>query len=150
MGTPDGRGGYYTITNEWSWDVVLASLPYALGTTAIIFGKHIDKLEADREKGIRTLPVLLGEKASRYAVLGMMALQYLLVLYLVLAGFFTPIMLVVFLSLYPFFKLILPVYRAPNPSACPRSTGPTSGRCGSWRSPFCTTAASVSSLWPVS
>ena len=112
-------GGYYTITNEWSWDVVLASLPYALGTTAIIFGKHIDKLEADREKGIRTLPVLLGEKASRYAVLGMMALQYLFVLYLVLAGFFTPVMLVVFLSLYPFFKLILPVYRAPKPASMP-------------------------------
>lgn len=40
-------GGYYTITGEWSWDVVLAALPYALGTTAVILGKHIDKLEAD-------------------------------------------------------------------------------------------------------
>lgn len=92
-------GGYYTITGEWSVDVVLAGLPYALGTTAIIFGKHIDKLEADREKGIRTLPVLLGEKAARRTVLGMMALQYLLVVYLVLTGFFTPTMLVVLFSL---------------------------------------------------
>jgi 1,4-dihydroxy-2-naphthoate octaprenyltransferase len=91
--------GYYTLTGGWSWYVVLASLPYALGTTAIIFGKHIDKLEAGREKGIRTLPVLLGEKTSRHAVLGMMVLRYLLVLYLVLAGFFTPLMLVGFLSL---------------------------------------------------
>ena len=112
-------GGYYTITGEWSRDVVVASLPYALGTTAIIFGKHIDKLEADKEKGIRTLPVLLGERASRYTVLGMMALQYLLVLYLVLTGFFTPIMLVVFLSLYGFFKLILPVYKGPKPKRMP-------------------------------
>ena len=31
-------GGYYTITGEWNADVVLAGLPYALGTTAIIFG----------------------------------------------------------------------------------------------------------------
>jgi 1,4-dihydroxy-2-naphthoate octaprenyltransferase len=68
-------GGYYTITGEWNTDVVLAGLPYALGTTAIIFGKHIDKLEADREKGIRTLPSLLGEKAARYAVLGTMVLS---------------------------------------------------------------------------
>jgi 1,4-dihydroxy-2-naphthoate octaprenyltransferase len=113
-------GGYYTITGEWSAEVVLAGLPYALGPTAIIFGKHIDKLEADRKKGIRTLPVLLGEKAARYAVLGMMVLQYLLIAYLVLTGFFTPIMLVVFLSLYGFFKLIVPVYRSPRPATMPK------------------------------
>jgi 1,4-dihydroxy-2-naphthoate octaprenyltransferase len=112
-------GGYYTITGEWSWEVVLAGLPYALGTTAIIFGKHIDKLDADREKGIRTLPVLLGEKAARHAVLGMMVLQYLLVAYLVLIGFFAPVMLVVFLSLYGFFKLAVPVYRAERPVEMP-------------------------------
>lgn len=112
-------GGYYTITGEWNTDVVLAGLPYALGTTAIIFGKHIDKLEADREKGIHTLPVLLGEKVSRYAVLGTMVLQYLLVAYLILTGFFTPVMLVVFLSLYGFFKLTLPVYRSPRPASMP-------------------------------
>ena len=113
-------GGYYTITGEWNADVVLAGLPYALGTTAIIFGKHIDKLEADRKRGIHTLPVLLGEKAARYAVLGTMVLQYLLVAYLVLAGFFTPAMLVVFLSLYGFFKLMIPVYRSPRPTTMPR------------------------------
>jgi 1,4-dihydroxy-2-naphthoate octaprenyltransferase len=113
-------GGYYTITGEWSWQVVLAGLPYALGTTAIIFGKHIDKLDADKSKGIRTLPVLIGERTSRYAVLGMMALQYLLVLYLVLTGFFTPLMLVVLLSLYGFFKLIVPAYRSSKPATMPR------------------------------
>ncbi len=113
-------GGYYTITGEWSWQVVLAGLPYALGTTAIIFGKHIDKLDADKSKGIRTLPVLIGERPSRYAVLGMMVLQYLLVLYLVLTGFFTPLMLVVLLSLYGFFKLIVPAYKSSKPATMPR------------------------------
>ena len=112
-------GGYYTVAGEWSWQVALAGLPYALGTTAIIFGKHIDKLEADKSKGIRTLPVLIGERSSRYAVLGMMVLQYLLVLYLVLNGFFTPLMLVVFLSLYGFFKLIVPAYKSSKPAAMP-------------------------------
>ena len=112
-------GGYYVITGVWNPYVVLASLPYALGTTAIIFGKHIDKLEADRAKGIRTLPVLLGERNSRYAVLGMMVLQYFLVAYLVFTGFFTPIMLAVFLSLYGFFELTLPVYKSPKPERMP-------------------------------
>ena len=36
-------GGYFVITGDWSWTVVLASLPYALGVTGVIFGKHIDK-----------------------------------------------------------------------------------------------------------
>ena len=113
-------GGYYTITGGWSWEVVLAGLPYALGTTAIIFGKHIDKLDADRRKGIRTLPVLLGEKTARHTVLGMMALQYPLVLYLVLTGFFTPVMLVVSFSLYGFLKLTVPVYRSSKPAEMPK------------------------------
>ncbi len=29
---------------------MFAGLPYALGTIAIIFGKHIDKLGADKDK----------------------------------------------------------------------------------------------------
>ncbi len=48
-----------------------------------------------------------------------MILQYLLVAYLVLIGFFTPVMLVVFLSLYGFFKLMVPVYRSPRPATMP-------------------------------
>jgi len=41
----------------------LASLPYVLGVTTVIFGKHIDKLPVDAAKKIFTLPVLIGEKA---------------------------------------------------------------------------------------
>jgi 1,4-dihydroxy-2-naphthoate octaprenyltransferase len=112
-------GGYYVVTGDWNPSVVLAGLPYALGATAILFGKHIDKLDSDRRKGICTLPVLLGERSARYAVLGMMALQYLLVGYLVFTGFFTPLMLVVLLSLYGFFKLIVPVFASPRPHTMP-------------------------------
>lgn len=111
-------GGYYVITGDWSWNVVLAGLPYALGVTGVIFGKHIDKIEPDRAKGIHTLPVLLGEKNARIALLGMTILQYLLVFYLVLIGFFTPVMLVVVLS-YPMLKLVWGIYRAPRPDEPP-------------------------------
>jgi 1,4-dihydroxy-2-naphthoate octaprenyltransferase len=57
------------------WNVVIASLPYALGVTSVIFGKHIDKLEMDKAKGIHTLPVVLGERTSRIAVTAMMVLK---------------------------------------------------------------------------
>jgi len=111
-------GGYYVLTQEWNWFVAVASLPYVLGVTTVIFGKHIDKLDMDKKKGIHTLPVVIGEKASRYAVLGMMLAPYLLTLYLIFAKFFTPVMLIVFLAL-PNFMKIYPVFLKPKPETCP-------------------------------
>jgi 1,4-dihydroxy-2-naphthoate polyprenyltransferase len=111
-------GGYFVITGQWDWNVVIAGLPYAFGVTTVIFGKHIDKVHEDKNKGIHTLPVLIGEKAGRYAVLSMIALQYLFVLYLVFTGFFSPTMLVVLLAL-PSLKRVLPLYRQQKPETCP-------------------------------
>lgn len=113
-------GGYYVITGNWEWNVILASLPYALGVTGVIFGKHIDKYEMDKEKGIHTLPVILGEKLSRYIALGMVILQYLLVVYLVVTGFFTPVMLIVFFSI-PVLLQIIPIFRNPKPEEKPEN-----------------------------
>ncbi len=114
-------GGYYMLTQEWNGFVTIASLPYVLGVTTVIFGKHIDKLDMDQEKGIHTLPVVIGEKASRYAVLGMMILPYLITLYLVFAKFFTPVMLIVFFAL-PAFMKIYPVFLKPKPESRPEGS----------------------------
>jgi 1,4-dihydroxy-2-naphthoate octaprenyltransferase len=111
-------GGYYVITGQWDWNVVLAGLPYALGVTGVIFGKHIDKIEMDHARHIHTLPVVLGEKASRAFVVGMFILQYALTIYLVIIGFFTPVILVILLALRVFLR-ILPMFRAPKPSEAP-------------------------------
>jgi 1,4-dihydroxy-2-naphthoate octaprenyltransferase len=111
-------GGYYVITGSWDWNVVIASLPYALGVTGVIFGKHIDKFEMDKSMRIHTLPVVLGEKISRYLLLGMIFLQYALVVYLVVIGFFTPILLIVFLALKVLLD-VLPMFRAPRPTEKP-------------------------------
>ncbi|OIO98456.1 MAG: prenyltransferase [Anaerolineae bacterium CG2_30_64_16] len=111
-------GGYDVITGAWDWHVVIASLPYALGPTTVIFGKHVDKFLADKARGIHTLPVLIGERAARYAVLGMMAFQYLLVIYLVVIGFFTPAMLVVLFGLTAI-PLVWAMYRQPKPAEMP-------------------------------
>ncbi len=111
-------GGYYVITGQWSWEVVLASLPYALGVTGVIFGKHIDKIDVDKGKNIHTLPVLLGEKISRVTVLVMWVLQYAAVTYLVITGFFKPTLLLVFFALTKFFEL-LPMFRKPKPDTKP-------------------------------
>ncbi len=111
-------GGYFVVTGQWSWTVVLAGLPYALGVTTVIFGKHIDKCDADRAKHIHTLPVILGERNSRYAAMAMMALMYVLVIGLVLTGFFHWIMLVVLLAL-TILRTVWPQFRQPKPAAPP-------------------------------
>jgi len=111
-------GGAYVITGQWDWNVVLGSLPYALGVTTVIFGKHIDKYQADRAKRIYTLPVLIGEKAGRITVVTMFVAQYLLALYLTLVGYFTPVILAVVLAI-PAFLRVWRVYRAPKPESKP-------------------------------
>lgn len=111
-------GGYFVITGVWDWRVVIASLPYALGVTTVIFGKHIDKLAEDKAKRIHTLPVIIGERISRAAVLGMMILSYLSTIYLVVINFYTPIMLIVLFALIVF-KDVWKYYRQPRPAEKP-------------------------------
>jgi 1,4-dihydroxy-2-naphthoate polyprenyltransferase len=58
-------GTYYAATGSIPWEVWLASLPYALLCTAVLMGKHVDKLPWDDAEGVRTLPVVLGERQAR-------------------------------------------------------------------------------------
>lgn len=111
-------GGYYVMAHQWDWNVIWASVPYYFGVTTVIFGKHIDKIKVDQEKGIHTLPVLLGEKLSRYAVVGMMVAPYLLVLAMIVLKYFTPVMLVVLLAL-PTLRQTLPNFFKPRPATRP-------------------------------
>jgi len=111
-------GGYYVLTGQWVWNVVWASLPYVLGVTTVIFGKHIDKLVIDKAKKIHTLPVLIGEEAARYAVLAMMILPYLLVIYLIAVKYFTPVLLLVFVAVPTFLKMY-PQFLKPKPETRP-------------------------------
>jgi 1,4-dihydroxy-2-naphthoate octaprenyltransferase len=111
-------GGYFVVTGEWSWTVVLAGLPYALGVTTVIFGKHIDKHDDDKAKGIHTLPVIIGERPSRYIAIGMMVLMYALVVYLIVTGYFVWIMLIVFLAI-TIFRRVVTLYLKPRPAGPP-------------------------------
>ena len=111
-------GGYYVLSGQWDWNVVWASIPYYFGVTTVIFGKHIDKIEVDKAKKIYTLPVILGEKASRYAVMAMMVLPYLLVLGMIALRYFTPILLLVLLAI-PTLRRTLPNFLKPRPATRP-------------------------------
>ena len=111
-------GGYYAITGDVSLPVVIASLPVALAATTVLFGKHIDKLEADAGKRIRTMPVLLGETDARVATIVMLSLQYFLVVGLVMSGAFSWPLLIVFAAL-PWYVRALRAFSHPRPAAPP-------------------------------
>jgi 1,4-dihydroxy-2-naphthoate polyprenyltransferase len=111
-------GGYYVLAHHWDWRVVAASLPYVLGVTTVIFGKHIDKVAIDQEKHIHTVPVLIGEKAARYVVLLLMVLPYVFTAYLVVTKFFTPALAIVLLALPTFFQTA-PAFLKPKPATRP-------------------------------
>lgn len=112
-------GSYFVALGEWSTPVALIGLLYALAPTAVIFGKHIDKLEMDKSKGIFSLPVLLGtNKAKKLAQLMLLA-QFVLATYLYMKGYLTISVLFLLLAL-PILLRTLKVFNQPRPSEMPK------------------------------
>lgn len=111
-------GGYYVVTGEVDPMVFVAGLPFSIGATTVIFGKHIDKLPQDRAKGIRTLPVLLGDGPARAAVIGMVLGQYAITLGLVVAGSLGVALLLVAFALPSAWRTV-GVYRRVRPAEQP-------------------------------
>lgn len=98
-------GTYFVSTGEWSWSTAWIGVIYALAPTAVLFGKHIDKLHADREKGVRTMPVILGEKRARFTVQVLLGMQYVLVFFTVVLGSASWPLLIVFATLPKYLRL---------------------------------------------
>src|SRR3954452_24106229 len=101
----------------WTW---IASLPYAILVTSVLFGKHIDKIEADTKKGVRTMPVLLGEARARRVAQGLMVAYYPIVVGAVLVGWIGPWLFLVLLGI-PKLLQTLRVFVAPKPDVPPHS-----------------------------
>lgn len=113
-------GSYYVISGGiWSWEVALISLVYSIGPTTVLFGKHTDKLQFDKEKRIYTLPVVLGETTSRYLVILMWVLQYSLIFYMIITNYFTPVMALVLLA-FPKFITSVRIFSKPRPKETPQ------------------------------
>lgn len=115
-------GVYLVLSRGWvenAWLVTLAGCSFGLSVVSINIGKHIDKSEADRAKKVGTLPVRIGEKASRYLNIAVMILIYLVIIYLVFVPrYFTPVMLIILLAVK---RLILAirVHTQPRPAEPP-------------------------------
>ncbi|OGO52962.1 MAG: hypothetical protein A2V84_11190, partial [Chloroflexi bacterium RBG_16_70_13] len=113
-------GTFFVATGEipgWVW---IASLPYAILVTTVLFGKHIDKIEADRKKSVRTMPVLLGERRARLVAQALMIAFYPIVVGAALAGWIGPWVALVVLGL-PKLASTLRTYSQPRPETPPHS-----------------------------
>lgn len=113
-------GGTYFVTagSLPTLGVWLATIPYGIAVITVLMGKHIDKIEADTAKRIRTLPVVLGKKTSLRLNVALMVGFYGVVLALVLTGTLGIWLLLVVLAL-PRLRAVLKLYREPKPSEPP-------------------------------
>jgi 1,4-dihydroxy-2-naphthoate octaprenyltransferase len=111
-------GTFFAATGSITWPVLLASLPYGLLCTTVLMGKHIDKIPFDAPLGIRTLPVILGERRARAVTLALMAAFYVLVVLCVLVGAMPWPALLVLLAL-PRLWRVWPRFRRPPPAEPP-------------------------------
>ncbi|HYV59920.1 MAG TPA: prenyltransferase [Acidimicrobiia bacterium] len=111
-------GTYYAATGHLPFSIVVASLPYALLCTAVLMGKHIDKIPWDAPDGTRTLPVLVGEGKARALTQAMMISFYVLVVLLVGTGTFPIAALIALVALQKLVTVWTP-FSQPKPAAPP-------------------------------
>jgi len=111
-------GTYYVTTATLPAWVLVASLPYAILVMCVLMGKHVDKFEADSEKGIRTLPVVLGRERALFLTQELLVSFFVLVLCLVLTGTLGIWTLLVF-GAVPKLVKVLRVLNEPKPEEPP-------------------------------
>jgi 1,4-dihydroxy-2-naphthoate octaprenyltransferase len=111
-------GSYYVMAEELPWWVVLASIPYGLGVTTVLFGKHLDKLSFDTAKGIRTMPIVLGEKAARWVTIVLSVGMYAATAALAVWQQMPALILVV--GALPLLWTTIQFYSKPKPAEAPK------------------------------
>ena len=114
-----GGGTYLAATGSIDGTVLLATLPWGAIATAVLFGKHLDKIEADSSRGVGTFVVRIGERRARAGTLLLLSVGYICVALFGLLGIFpwivAPLAGLGALSALPAMKIVA----APRPSAPP-------------------------------
>lgn len=112
-------GTYYAAVGRLPWQVLAASVPYGLLCTAVLMGKHIDKMPWDVDRHIGTLPAIMGEVPSRRLNQAIMAGFYVCVAALVAARAL-PIPALLCVLALPKLVQVWRAYSRPKPSKPPK------------------------------
>ncbi len=83
-------GTAYAVSGVLSWRLVLASLPYGVIVSAVLVGKHMDKIDADRAARVRTIPAVIGLPGAALLLKVQAVLFYVLVGLLIALGITGP------------------------------------------------------------
>jgi 1,4-dihydroxy-2-naphthoate octaprenyltransferase len=92
-------GTFYVLSGAFPLWVVIASIPYAVSVTTVLFGKHIDKIDYDTPLGVKTVPVLLGEATTKRVLEALIVLAYVSVIGLVATRYLPVFSLISLLAL---------------------------------------------------
>lgn len=111
-------GTFYVLAGTLPAWVLVASIPYAVSVTTVLFGKHIDKIEYDTKLGVKTVPVLLGEQATKAALKALIVIAYATVVGLV-ALRFLPVWSLVSLLALPRARQLFHTLSEPRPKEAP-------------------------------
>lgn len=92
-------GTYFVQADTLSLEVVLAAVPVGLLITAILVVNNLRDIETDAQAGKRTLAVLIGRRNTQYQYLILLAMAYMLPLFLWIGFARSPAVLLPLLSL---------------------------------------------------
>jgi len=111
-------GTFFVLTGSLPYWVIVASIPYAVSVTTVLFGKHIDKIEYDTKLGVKTVPVLLGEGATKTALKALIIIAYASVVGLVVTGYL-PVWSLISLLALPRANQLFRILSKPRPKERP-------------------------------
>jgi 1,4-dihydroxy-2-naphthoate octaprenyltransferase len=87
-------GAYIVQTKQFSWSPVFLAIPFGLLIVAILHSNNIRDLIFDRTFGIKTIPILIGEKFSKYFY------------YFLIFGAYGSIIIFIAVKLLPWFAIL--------------------------------------------
>jgi len=79
-------GAYFVQAQRFSWKPIWVVLPLAFLVDAVLHGNNLRDIDNDRQAGIRTVAMLLGEKGAEYMYITLLAAAYVTTAGLILFG----------------------------------------------------------------
>ena len=111
-------GTFFVLSGTLPLWVIIASIPYAVSVTTVLFGKHIDKIDYDTQLGVKTVPVILGEATTKTVLKALIVIAYAAVVGLVFTRFL-PVWSLISLLALPRANLLFRTLSQPKPKEPP-------------------------------
>ncbi len=115
------EGAYYVQTGHLSWQAFGVSVPLGVLVALVLLANNLRDTSYDRHQAVRTLPILLGQRAGLGLYASLILLAYLSVVLTILAGPLSLWALLVLLSLPAAWRLLRTMARAVPPDADART-----------------------------